>query len=93
MKITIIGGSQGTGAELAKAALVGGHDVTVLSRSGKAPAGAAVITGSAGRWRALRETEAGTLAKSISRADLGAYLMQILDDESTFGQAIGISGR
>lgn len=47
MKITIVGGSKGTGAELASAAREAGHEVTVLSRSGRAPAGVRVITGDA----------------------------------------------
>ena len=47
MKITIIGGSKGTGAQLASLALKVGHSVTVLSRSGTAPAGLRSITGNA----------------------------------------------
>lgn len=47
VKITIIGGSKGTGAQLASLALDAGHEVTVLSRSGGAPAGARAITGNA----------------------------------------------
>lgn len=47
MKITLIGGSQGTGAALAELAQAAGHDVTVVSRSGTAIAGARVVTGSA----------------------------------------------
>lgn len=66
MEITIIGGSQDTGAELAKAALAVGHDVTVLSRSGKAPAGAAVITGSAADFGAAREAVDGADAVVVT---------------------------
>ena len=47
MKLTVIGGSQGTGAELAELARQAGHEVAVVSRSGRAPAGARVVTGSA----------------------------------------------
>lgn len=47
MKLTVIGGSQGTGAKVAELALDAGHEVTVVSRSGSAPAGALVVTGSA----------------------------------------------
>ncbi|MET4058509.1 uncharacterized protein YbjT (DUF2867 family) [Arthrobacter sp. UYP6] len=47
MKITIVGGSQGTGAQLAALVQAAGHEVTVVSRSGNAPAGARVITGNA----------------------------------------------
>ena len=47
MNLTIIGGSQGTGAQLAQQAIEAGHKVTVVSRSGRGPAGAQIITGSA----------------------------------------------
>lgn len=47
MDITIVGGSQGTGATLAKQAIAAGHSVTVISRSGRAPEGATVVKGSA----------------------------------------------
>ncbi|MEB8324666.1 SDR family oxidoreductase [Dietzia kunjamensis] len=47
MKLTVIGGSQGTGADVAELAGRAGHEVTVVSRSGRAPAGARVVTGSA----------------------------------------------
>lgn len=47
MKLTVIGGSQGTGARLAALALEAGHEVTVVSRSGRGPAGTRVVTGSA----------------------------------------------
>lgn len=47
MHIAIIGGSQGTGAALAVIAQEQGHEVTVVSRSGKAPHGAKVIKGDA----------------------------------------------
>ncbi|MTB87596.1 SDR family oxidoreductase [Aeromicrobium senzhongii] len=61
MKITIIGGSQGTGAELARLASAAGHEVTVLSRSGSAPAGARSITGSA--------TDPASAAAAVTGAD------------------------
>ena len=47
MKVTIIGGSQGTGARLAEAAVAAGHDVTVLSRSGGGPSGVTAVLGDA----------------------------------------------
>ena len=47
MKLTVIGGSQGTGADVAELARRAGHEVTVVSRCGRAPAGAHVVTGSA----------------------------------------------
>lgn len=47
MKITIVGGSKGTGAELASLAHGAGHEVTVVSRTGRAPEGAGVVTGDA----------------------------------------------
>lgn len=62
MKITLIGGSQGTGAELASLAQQAGHDVTVVSRSGSAVAGARVITGNA--------TDSATAAEAVTGADV-----------------------
>lgn len=47
MKLTVIGGSQGTGALLAELARDAGHQVSVVSRSGRAPAGCRAVTGSA----------------------------------------------
>ncbi|MBF4993781.1 SDR family oxidoreductase [Arthrobacter gandavensis] len=61
MKLTIIGGSKGTGARLASLAQAAGHDVTVLSRSGQAPAGVRVVAGDAG--------DPGTATSAISGAD------------------------
>ncbi|POH72018.1 epimerase [Arthrobacter glacialis] len=59
VKITIIGGSKGTGAQLASLALQAGHSVTVLSRSGNAPAGTRAITGNATDPVAAAEAVAG----------------------------------
>ena len=61
MKLTIIGGSKGTGAKLAALAKAAGHEVTVLSRSGQGPAGVRVITGDAG--------DPVTAASALSGAD------------------------
>lgn len=61
MLITIIGGSHGTGALLARLAQEAGHSVTVVSRSGDGPAGARLIKGSA--------TEAGVCAEAVTGAD------------------------
>lgn len=47
MKITIIGGSKGTGARLAVLATGAGHEVTALSRSGTAPDGVRAVAGDA----------------------------------------------
>lgn len=47
MRITVIGGSGGTGAAFTEAALAAGHDVVVVSRSGRGAPGARVITGDA----------------------------------------------
>ena len=47
VKLTIIGGSKGTGAQLASRARGAGHEVTVLSRSGQGPDGVRVLTGDA----------------------------------------------
>ena len=202
MKLTIIGGSQGTGALLAGLARDAGHEVTVVSRSGNAPAGVRGVVGSAtdpavareavagadavvvtvggakgvrrqraevtrsivtamtesgprrlvvqsslgagdsgaqmplplrllmkavlaapladhdeqesvvessglnwtvvrptglttrpatGRWRAHEVGDGGTLGGSIPRADLAAYLLEVLSDDSLIGKAVGIS--
>lgn len=47
MNITAIGGSSGTGAQLAIAAQRAGHHVTVVSRSGNVPDGANAVIGDA----------------------------------------------
>ena len=47
MNITIIGGSSGTGAQLAIAAQQAGHRVRVVSRSGNVPDGATAVIGDA----------------------------------------------
>lgn len=47
MQITIVGGSKGTGAQLACLAMKAGHVVTVVTRSGKVPDGAERVLGSA----------------------------------------------
>lgn len=47
MRITVIGGSGGTGAKLAHRAIATGHQVTVVSRRGTGPEGADVVRGDA----------------------------------------------
>lgn len=47
MKLTIIGGSRGTGAQLATIAQAAGHEVTVVSRSGLGPAGVQTVAADA----------------------------------------------
>lgn len=66
MKITIIGGSQGTGALLATLAHDAGHEVTVLSRSGTAPAGVRAVTGDARDLAAASQAVAGADAVVIT---------------------------
>ncbi|NKX92025.1 NAD(P)H-binding protein [Sanguibacter hominis ATCC BAA-789] len=67
MKICIIGGSQGTGAQLATHAIDAGHDVVVLSRRGTAPAGAG---GSSVQLpRAMRGITMLALAKPLADHD------------------------
>lgn len=58
-KITVVGGSRGTGRAVVEAALAANHDVTVVSRSGAGVGAAHVVTGDAtdraspgGPWRA-----------------------------------------
>lgn len=66
MKITIIGGSRGTGAQLATLAQTAGHDVTVLSRSGDAPDGVRVVAGDATEAAVAREAVEGADAVVIT---------------------------
>ncbi len=61
MKLTIIGGSHGTGALLAQSALAKGHTVTVVSRSGSAPESAQVVKGSA--------TDLDVVSQAVQGAD------------------------
>ena len=61
MKLTIIGGSKGTGLRLADLALSAGHEVTVVSRSGTAPSGAVKAIGSA--------TDPGLVTAAVTGAD------------------------
>ncbi|WP_449373698.1 NAD(P)-dependent oxidoreductase [Arthrobacter psychrolactophilus] len=61
MKITIIGGSQGTGAQLASLAHTAGHDVTVVSRSGKGEHGVRSLAGDA--------SDPGVAAEAVAAAD------------------------
>ena len=66
MKLTIIGGSQGTGALLAGLARDAGHEVTVVSRSGNAPAGVRGVVGSATDPAVAREAVAGADAVGVT---------------------------
>lgn len=66
MRITVIGGSGGTGAELVTAALADGHEVTVVSRGGRAPEGAAVVAGSATDLDVARRAVAGADAVVVT---------------------------
>ncbi|MCC3277828.1 SDR family oxidoreductase [Arthrobacter sp. zg-Y40] len=61
MEITIVGGSHGTGAHLASLAQEAGHEVTVLSRSGGAPAGVRAVAGDA--------TDPAVVAGAVTGAD------------------------
>ncbi|MDV8002549.1 NAD(P)-dependent oxidoreductase [Rhodococcus sp. IEGM 1408] len=66
MKLSIIGGSQGTGALLAELARDAGHEVTVVSRSGTAPAGVRTVVGSATDPAVAREAVTGADAIVIT---------------------------
>lgn len=66
MRITIIGGSQGTGAQLASLAQEAGHEVTVLSRSGRGPAGVRAVAGDASDSTAAAEAVAGADAVVVT---------------------------
>lgn len=66
MNITVIGGSRGTGAQIAIAARQAGHQVNVVSRGGNAPVGTRAITGSATDPEVLREAVAGADAVVVT---------------------------
>lgn len=59
MKITVVGGSKGTGAQFAKLAHQAGHAVTLLSRSGQAPSGVRALAGDATDAQVVRDAVAG----------------------------------
>lgn len=64
MKITVVGGSRGTGAQLAVAAVRAGHDVTAVSRSGNVPDGVTAVAGSA--------TDAEVARAAVTRSIIAA---------------------
>lgn len=66
MKLSIIGGSRGTGAALATLARDAGHEVTVLSRSGAAPEGVRAVAGDATDPAAIRGAVAGADAVVVT---------------------------
>ena len=66
MKITIIGGSKGTGARLATAASAACHEVTAVSRSGVPAAGARAIAADATNASAVREAISGADAVVVT---------------------------
>lgn len=66
VKITVVGGSSGTGKVLAEAAIAAGHEVTVVSRSGTAPAGSATVAGSATHPGVARDAVAGADAVVVT---------------------------
>lgn len=69
MKITVVGGSQGTGAQLAIAAVRAGHDVTAVSRSGNVPDGVTAVVGSATDAEVARAAVSGADAVVITVGD------------------------
>lgn len=58
-KITVVGGSRGTGRAVVEAALAANHDVTVVSRSGTGVGAAHVVTGDATDPDVARRAVAG----------------------------------
>ncbi len=66
MKITVIGGSQGTGRNVAEQARDAGNDVTVVSRSGKVPDGVRSVVGDATDPKVAEEAIAGADAVVIT---------------------------
>lgn len=70
MRICVIGGSQGTGAQLATLAAKAGHDIVVLSRRGTAPTGTAALAGSATKVEAISRavTDADAVVVTVNGA-------------------------
>lgn len=66
MVIVIVGGSRGTGAELARLAHRAGHEVTVVSRSGQAPAGVRAVAADATSTAALADVVRGADAVVVT---------------------------
>lgn len=66
MKITIIGGSKGTGARLATLAADAGHEVTALSRTGTAPDSIRAVTGDATDPAVVRDAVEGADAVVVT---------------------------
>jgi uncharacterized protein YbjT (DUF2867 family) len=66
VKITVIGGSKGTGARLAALAAEAGLEVTALSRSGTAPEGVRAVAGDATDPAVVRDAVAGADAVVIT---------------------------
>ena len=66
MKITVIGGSQGTGRHVAEQARDAGNDVTVVSRSGNVPDGVRSVVGDATDPKVAQEAISGADAVVIT---------------------------
>lgn len=66
MKITIIGGSKGTEAQLASLAQAAGHEVTTVSRSGATAAGTVAVKGNAAEPAVLLPAIAGADAVVVT---------------------------
>lgn len=66
MKITVIGGSRGTGAQLAALAHEAGHEVTVVSRRGEGPAGVRLVAADASSPEAADDVVAGADAVVVA---------------------------
>lgn len=68
MKITVVGGNRGTGAQVVRIAAMEGHQVTCLSRSGAAslPEGVRDVTGDALQAEVARTAVAGADAVVIT---------------------------
>lgn len=66
MKITIIGGSRGSGAYVGAAALRAGHEVTVLSRSGAVPETVRSVVGNATDPAMVRQAVTGADAVVVT---------------------------
>lgn len=92
MRLTVIGGSRGTGALLAELARDAGHEVTVVSRSGSAPAGCLTVSGSATDPAVARSAVEGADAVAVTVGGAKGVRKQRTEVTRTVVEAISATG-
>lgn len=92
MKLIVIGGSRGTGALLAELARDAAHEVTVVSRSGRAPAGCRVVTGSATDPAVARSAVEGADAVAVTVGGAKRVRRQRTEVTRTVVEAMSATG-